>query len=225
MDRIEVAMPSATKIISFIEEKRETSRRQDFIDNLGAFTGSVLVESNDSQLHDLLVRSGFDLSGLTYQPNLDIDKLLGSLQKLTDRRNQRVSLVRSSQAGLRNTIKSFAPDMLMAFTLEKKFHLVEASLTPFSVFFNGVCMLADISGFTRLSGNFCSGGRDGIDQLQQATNTYLGELVKTVYAYGGDVLKFAGDALVCVFSDKRNSENGIKYTMADGNNSMSISLE
>lgn len=208
-------MPSASKIIAFIELERGTLQRQEFIDNLGAFTASILSESNDSQLHDLLVRSGFDLDSLTYQLNADIDKLVSSLRKLTDRRNQRMSLVRSSQVGLRNTIKSFAPDMLMAFTLEKKFHLVEASLTPFSVFFNGVCILADISGFTRLSGNFCSGGRDGIDQLQQATNTYLGELVKTVYAFGGDVLKFAGDALVCVFSEKRNSDSGNKLTMSD----------
>lgn len=208
-------MPSVGKLLAFIAENKALHQREDFIGRLSTLTVAILAESNDSPLHDLLKRSGFDAVELSYPLDVDVEKLVISLKKLEDRRNHRLSLVRSSQIGLKNTIKSFAPDMLMSYTLEKGFHLDGVSLKPYSVFFDGVCLLADISGFTRLSGQYCSGGRDGIDELQQATNGYLGELVKTVYSYGGDVLKFAGDALVCVFQSRRYTDSGINLVLAD----------
>jgi class 3 adenylate cyclase len=70
---------------------------------------------------------------------------------------------------------------------------------PVSSTFNGVCLVVDISGFTKLSGEYCLLGKAGIDQLQLATNGYMGRLVEIVYEYGGDIVKFAGDALICVF--------------------------
>ena len=102
----------------------------------------------------------------------------------------------------------------MSYTLEERFHTSGLPLTPYSTFFDGVCMLADISGFTRLSGTFCERGKDGIDQLQLVVNGYLGQLVKIVYAYGGDVMKFAGDALVCVFLPSRLASIGVGRTLS-----------
>lgn len=208
-------MSSVSDLLAFIAENEVSHQREDFIGLLSAQTVAVLRATKDSPLHDLLKRSGFDTLKSSYHLDVDVKKLVISLEKLEDRRNHRLSPVRSSQIVLKNTIKSFAPDMLMSFTLEKGFHLDGVFLKPYSVFFDGVCLLADISGFTRLSGQYCSGGRDGIDELQQATNGYLGELVKTVYSYGGDVLKFAGDALVCVFQSRRYTESGISLVLAD----------
>lgn len=42
---------------------------------------------------------------------------------------------------------------------------------------------------------------DGIDDLQRLINDYLGELVGVIYTCGGDIQKFAGDAIICTFSD------------------------
>lgn len=69
-----------------------------------------------------------------------------------------------------------------------------------SKFFQGACVLIDISGFTALSAAFCEDGKNGVDQLQVATNGYIGELVACVHRWGGDVVKFAGDALICIFA-------------------------
>ncbi|RYG65307.1 hypothetical protein EON64_12215, partial [archaeon] len=77
------------------------------------------------------------------------------------------------------------------------------SPTPSSLFFHGFCLLADISGFTRLSGTFCAQGKLGLDGLQQATNGYMGRLVEVIYQHGGDIIKFAGDAIICVFLDRK----------------------
>lgn len=210
-------MPSAGKILTYLDANKTLMGRADLIDGLATLTASLLTESNDSPLHDLLKRCGWDTINSCFDPKVDLEKLLNSLRKLTARRDYRASLLRASQVGLRNTIKSFASDMLMAHVLDKKLYLDEVNLEPFSFFFDGVILLADISGFTRLSGHFCSNGRVGIDQLQQATNGYLGELVNLIYAYGGDVMKFAGDALVCVFQPKRyvTKGNGKELTISD----------
>ena len=45
-------------------------------------------------------------------------------------------------------------------------------------------------------------GSQGLDELRSTTNIFLGNLVQTVYSFGGDVIEFAGDALLCVFSDE-----------------------
>ncbi len=63
----------------------------------------------------------------------------------------------------------------------------------------------DISGFTRVSGQYCAKGKDGIDDLQTATNGYMGQLVNIIYDHEGDIIKFAGDAIICLFTEKKYS--------------------
>lgn len=55
-----------------------------------------------------------------------------------------------------------------------------------SITFTGACMLADISGFSKFSGAMCSKGVSGLDELREATNGFLGHIVKTVYEFNGD---------------------------------------
>jgi class 3 adenylate cyclase len=98
-------------------------------------------------------------------------------------------------------ISSFVPSILLKNLLEER-----SAMRPHSSSMNGICLMADISGFTRLSGVFCSQGKDGLDGLQSATSGYMGSLVNAIYIYGGDVIKFAGDALVCIFGPTDESE-------------------
>ena len=55
-------------------------------------------------------------------------------------------------------------------------------------------LFVDISGFT----NLCT--RLDIDCLQRHINTYFTQLIDIVVARGGDVLRFAGDAIFCAWS-------------------------
>jgi hypothetical protein len=77
----------------------------------------------------------------------------------------------------------------------------EGNVKASSFFLHGVCLLVDISGFTALSEAFCDAGKKGIDALQVCTNGYIGDLVNVVHSHGGDIIKFAGDALICVFTN------------------------
>eukprot|EP00602_Paraphysomonas_sp_CaronLab_P011801 CAMPEP_0185043088 /NCGR_PEP_ID=MMETSP1103-20130426/42713_1 /TAXON_ID=36769 /ORGANISM="Paraphysomonas bandaiensis, Strain Caron Lab Isolate" /LENGTH=1044 /DNA_ID=CAMNT_0027583231 /DNA_START=441 /DNA_END=3575 /DNA_ORIENTATION=- len=45
----------------------------------------------------------------------------------------------------------------------------------------------------------CAKGSDGLDQLRLLINNSFEKLVQTVCSFGGQVIAFAGDALVCVF--------------------------
>lgn len=99
----------------------------------------------------------------------------------------------------RFTAKCFVPEILVDF-IQKKLVQGREHLEPSSFFLQGVCLLVDISGFTKLSGEFCDRGKNGIDDLQLATNVFMGKLVEVIYKFGGDIIKFAGDAIICVFS-------------------------
>lgn len=55
-----------------------------------------------------------------------------------------------------------------------------------SITFTGACMLADISGFSKFSGAMCLKGVSGLDELREATNGFLGHIVKIVYEFHGD---------------------------------------
>jgi class 3 adenylate cyclase len=95
-------------------------------------------------------------------------------------------------------VKRFVPTLLCD-TVNDRVARGRDFVEPVSSAFNGICLVVDISGFTKLSGEYCLMGKAGIDQLQLATNGYMGRLVEIVYEYGGDIVKFAGDALICVF--------------------------
>ena len=93
------------------------------------------------------------------------------------------------------TGRCFVPELLI-----DQLKLVGSQgVKPSSISIHGVCLLVDISGFTKLSGDFCVQGKNGIDGLQLATNGYMGLLVETIYSHGGDIVKFAGDAIICIF--------------------------
>jgi len=62
----------------------------------------------------------------------------------------------------------------------------------------GAVMFADISGFSRMT-EILSGRPDGAERIKKALDDYLGQLIDTVTDHGGDVIKFAGDALICVW--------------------------
>ena len=107
-------------------------------------------------------------------------------------------------------ITSFVPTTL----LKNLLSIEGAAMRPQSSTKRGVCLLADISGFTRLSGAFCARGKDGLDGLQSATSGYMGSLVNAIYEFGGDVIKFAGDALVCVFEPADKSREAFQRSCA-----------
>ncbi len=66
--------------------------------------------------------------------------------------------------------------------------------------YSGALLFADISGFTSLTETLANSGPSGLENLTQVLNTYFGHITDLILAHGGDVLKFAGDSLLAVWT-------------------------
>lgn len=97
------------------------------------------------------------------------------------------------QAGDGGSISSFVPKLL-----QQQCHLV-AGGEPAAFEFQSVVLFADVSGFTPLTAKLSSLGPSGVEQLTSVLNNYLGSLVGLIHAHGGDVVQFAGDAVIAVW--------------------------
>ena len=62
-----------------------------------------------------------------------------------------------------------------------------------------VVLFADISGFTALSEACLSMGKWGNEVLAFAINTYMESMVKCFNKFGGDIIKFVGDAMIVMW--------------------------
>ena len=60
-------------------------------------------------------------------------------------------------------------------------------------------LFADISGFTLLTERLAEKGPTGVETLARILNEYFGQLIDIIHDYGGDVVKFAGDAVIAVW--------------------------
>lgn len=64
---------------------------------------------------------------------------------------------------------------------------------------DGSMLSADISGFTALSEKLAGKGKAGAEEITGLINTCFTALIESAYRYGGEVLKFGGDALLILF--------------------------
>lgn len=71
---------------------------------------------------------------------------------------------------------------------------------PVSEEFQAAVLFADISGFTRLTEGLAERGPQGVETLARILNEYFGQLIDIVHEYGGDVVKFAGDAVIAIWN-------------------------
>lgn len=71
---------------------------------------------------------------------------------------------------------------------------------PLGESFQSVVLFTDISGFTALTERLAEKGPVGVETLARVLNDYFGKMINVIDEYGGDVVKFAGDALIVVWS-------------------------
>jgi len=62
-----------------------------------------------------------------------------------------------------------------------------------------VVIFADISGFTNLSEACAKRGIQGNEDLAFCINRYMEGMVKFLDQYGGDIIKFVGDAMIVMW--------------------------
>src|SRR5215208_869423 len=71
--------------------------------------------------------------------------------------------------------------------------------SPVAEEFQAAILFADISGFTPLTERMVERGPAGVETLARILNEYFGQLIDIIHDYGGDVVKFAGDAVIAIW--------------------------
>ncbi|HEV8404112.1 MAG TPA: AAA family ATPase [Candidatus Limnocylindrales bacterium] len=79
---------------------------------------------------------------------------------------------------------------------------------------DGSVMFADVSGFTRLSERLARNGRVGAEEVVGLVSEVLTALIAEIEARGGDVLVFAGDALVVLFDGEEAERRAASTAVA-----------
>jgi len=72
-----------------------------------------------------------------------------------------------------------------------------------------VSLFADISGFTKLGEAFAKKGRIGPEFLAFSLNRYMEQLINIIGKNGGDIFKFAGDALLVIWPEAKKGTNNL----------------
>jgi class 3 adenylate cyclase/tetratricopeptide (TPR) repeat protein len=78
----------------------------------------------------------------------------------------------------------------------------------------GTLVSADLSGFTRLSERLAALGREGAEELTVLLNGVFTRMIAEVERFGGDVLKFGGDALLILYQGAQHTERACYSTIA-----------
>ena len=78
----------------------------------------------------------------------------------------------------------------------------------------GSVALVDITGFTPLSERLAARGKEGAEWLTQIINVYFQRLLDAAVAFGGDNLKFGGDAVLLLFRGERHADRAVAVALA-----------
>ncbi|TET95235.1 MAG: adenylate/guanylate cyclase domain-containing protein, partial [Dehalococcoidia bacterium] len=78
----------------------------------------------------------------------------------------------------------------------------------------GTLVLADISGFTRMSERLAEVGKEGAEWLTNIINQYFRRMLDITQEYGGSNVKFGGDALLLLFTSENHAGRAIATASA-----------
>lgn len=93
------------------------------------------------------------------------------------------------------TIASFVPEMILRQANAGQGKPTEASLEETTA----AVLFVDIAGFTALTESLAQRGDAGAEDLTRVLNLYIGQLIDAIVDRGGDIVKFAGDALIAIW--------------------------
>jgi len=78
----------------------------------------------------------------------------------------------------------------------------------------GTLVMADISGFTRMSEKLAEIGKEGAEWLTNTINLYFESMLGSARRYGGSNLKFGGDALLLSFTGPKHAERAVRAALS-----------
>ena len=96
---------------------------------------------------------------------------------------------------LRHVFASYVPHLIQKQVAEDLAPLEEARASRFQA----AVLFSDISGFTAMTEQLAQQGPSGAEDLTRYLNSYFSRLIEVIHEHGGDVVKFAGDAMLALW--------------------------
>ena len=106
--------------------------------------------------------------------------------------------VRDHLSALLTTVKTYLPGPVVL--------APQPTGEPAGGMMRGVFLFGDVSGFTPLSERLKPLGHEGAERITAIINALFSQLVAVLFAYGGTLLKFGGDALLGLFPASTDAE-------------------
>ena len=104
-------------------------------------------------------------------------------------------MMRIGEPSLLDTLTSYVPRLVV----HRHFTDPAPITAPTVETFPAAVLFADISGFTLLTEQLAQRGPVGAEEMAGLLNAYFGQLIDLITAHGGEVVKFAGDALLALW--------------------------
>jgi len=95
------------------------------------------------------------------------------------------------------TLASYIPSLIVD-ELQEQCTSVGLKSAPYRTTFDTVAMFCDVSGFTKLAEAMERSGM-GAEGLAKYLNQYFSLMCREIQAQGGDIFKFAGDAMIVIW--------------------------
>ena len=95
------------------------------------------------------------------------------------------------------SVASYLPATILSYIVDNAYK--SDMRAPFKQNFRTCTLFADVSGYTKLCEAMAAKGPKGDEQLAQNLNSYFEQLLRRIASHGGDVVKFAGDALLVLW--------------------------
>ncbi|MBM3268203.1 MAG: adenylate/guanylate cyclase domain-containing protein [Candidatus Sericytochromatia bacterium] len=96
---------------------------------------------------------------------------------------------------INDTVASYVPWLVA----RQQISGLSSAPLPSSRRFPGAVLLADVTGFTALTERLAEAGPEGAEVLTNNLNAFFSPVIDLVSAHGGDIVKFAGDAILAVW--------------------------
>lgn len=104
-----------------------------------------------------------------------------------------IPAVRHHLAAVRTVIATYLPRRVARWALR------ERRAPPWLEWVEGSLLFADLSGSTALAERLSVLGREGTELVTDFLNSIFARMIDIIYAYGGDLISFGGDALLVLF--------------------------
>ncbi|MEG3876190.1 tetratricopeptide repeat protein [Microcoleus sp. herbarium7] len=113
--------------------------------------------------------------------------------------------------GLQEILASYVPHSL----LQRIAVNSEVLQTPLQEYLKAAVLFTDISGFTALTERLAQNGPAGAEELTKHLNAYFGQLIELISDRGGDIIQFAGDAMLAIWPATDDSLVTATYRAAE----------